>query len=93
MRSKNEGAQKAGEPAAPLPKEYEARRDAYIEALASKAGEMWRGLLPSDVIEAFVERAILFLSTDPRMIRAVDLALPREEHGESKVVTGSEHEP
>ncbi len=98
MRSKS--APKAGEPAAPRAGEatldagdYEARRAAFIEAEVERALAMWKGLLPPDVLEAFRERTVLFLTTDPGMIRAVDAAVPREPEDRSKVKPGGGREP
>lgn len=91
MRSKT--APKAGDPAAPREEDYETRRSAFIEAEVDRALAMWRGLLPPDVLETFRERTVLYLTTDPQMIRAVDAAVPRVPDDRSKVVPGGEREP
>ncbi len=73
-------------PASPAEDTYEARRAAFIEAEAERAGAMYVGLFPADVLEAFKERTVLFLTTDPKMIRVIDAAFPRPSAEQSAVV-------
>lgn len=89
MRSQK--STKAGAPPAPPAEDsYEARRAAFIEAEAERAGAMYVGLFPADVLEAFKERTVLFLTTDPRMIRVIDAAFPRPSAEQSAVVATAE---
>lgn len=85
MRSQK-STQAGAPPAPPADDSYEARRAAFIEAEAELAGAPYVGLFPADVLEAFKERTVLFLTTDPQMIRVIDVAFPRPSAEQSAVV-------
>ena len=83
----------AGEPEAVPADDYEAARAAFIEAEVERALAMYAGFFPPDVLEAFRERTVLYLTTDPQMIRVIDAAVPRPREEQSEVVPAGERKP
>lgn len=55
----------------------EEERLAFLKAEADRAIQPYVGLFPDEVIAAFRDRALAYLTADPQMVRLIDVALAK----------------